>query len=102
MPKTERIDPASYPDVRVVPYKRRDEAWHEEQRRKALAPTDANRKRARYCITVPDHVMAVARKAGHGNASKGIELALNQWDEMTGTRKRGPKVRKLEKRRGPK
>ncbi len=46
-----------------------------------LAPIDAPRKRMRFCITVPRGIMTIARRAGDGNASKGIEKALLHWQD---------------------
>jgi hypothetical protein len=46
-----------------------------------LAPSDGQRKRHRRSISVLDHTMMLARRAGKGNASRGIEKALEFWND---------------------
>ena len=87
-------------EVKEVPFRRKSEKWHEKERAKPLTPSDSNRKRKRYCITVPSGTMSLARKIGHGNASKGIEMAVDFWIDKTGERKRGPKKKKRTPKRG--
>lgn len=50
-----------------------------------LLPADIDRKRKRFSITVPESVMKRARSLAGGNASRGIERAV---DELYENRKR--------------
>jgi hypothetical protein len=73
--------------VKIKPFAPRPQSWHDEKRKSsALLPADIARKRARRCITVPGHTMTLARKLGDGNASRGIELALEYWNEHRPTK----------------
>lgn len=92
------------PDVRIITpeeYARRRKqreatgfADDEQARKMPLASDDENRKRKRISITIPPIAIAIAKRAGYGTISRGIEHALHYWlDANPDKRKKRAKKR---------
>jgi hypothetical protein len=102
-PRTGRkpsIPPRGDVRVKAAPDSK-DEEWVKRERAKGLAPSDSHRKRLRHSITVNDFTYQMANKIGEGNASRGFEVAIEEYVERTGTRKRGPKPKEPARWNGP-